>query len=343
MRIKNNSFVLSAILVLLIGSLSLPLLAQQQEASRVSTNEGAQSDARKSLPVTPGQELKIEGVIVNREADNFTLRDESGSELIVRLTDATKVEEKKRNSFRSAKKYDSDQLIRGLNVEVEGRGDRSGTLVAEKIKFRESDLMVARTVVSQVVPIEERLGQTENRLSQTEQNAQRLSGQVEEMTEVANVARGGAKAAQETADKAIAGVDRTNQRISALDDYEVRNSVTINFRVNSATLLPEAEATLDQIANQAKTEKGFVIEVSGFASADGPEDFNRRLSERRAQAVIRYLVETHDIPLRRIIIPFGYGEMHPLADNSTREGREQNRRVEVRILVSRGLTMSATE
>ena len=85
----------------------------------------------------------------------------------------------------------------------------------------------------------------------------------------------------------------------------------------------------------------FCLQVSGFASADGSTEANRRLSQRRAETVIRYLVENHNIPLRRIITPYGYGELQPVAENTTREGREQNRRVEVQVLVSRGLTQGA--
>ncbi|MFY9574265.1 MAG: OmpA family protein, partial [Blastocatellia bacterium] len=65
---------------------------------------------------------------------------------------------------------------------------------------------------------------------------------------------------------------------------------------------------------------------------------NRVLSQRRAEAVMHYLAENHDIPLRRIVLPFGYGEAMPIADNTTRDGRKQNRRAEVSILVSKGLT-----
>ena len=61
------------------------------------------------------------------------------------------------------------------------------------------------------------------------------------------------------------------------------------------------------------------------------------LSQRRADAVIRYLVENHQIPLRRIITPYGFGETNPVAENTTREGRAQNRRVEVKLLVSKGI------
>jgi outer membrane protein OmpA-like peptidoglycan-associated protein len=82
--------------------------------------------------------------------------------------------------------------------------------------------------------------------------------------------------------------------------------------------------------------------VTGYASADGPEARNRALSERRAEAVRRYLAENHDIPLQRMINPFGFGELKPVAENNTREGRKQNRRVEVAILINKRLTASAT-
>jgi OmpA-OmpF porin, OOP family len=87
--------------------------------------------------------------------------------------------------------------------------------------------------------------------------------------------------------------------------------------------------------------KGYVIEVSGYTDSTGSVDKNRRLSTARADAVVRYLAENHQIPLRRIITPFGYGETNAVADNTTREGRAQNRRVEVKILVNRGLQQGA--
>jgi OOP family OmpA-OmpF porin len=221
---------------------------------------------------------------------------------------------------------------------VEGRGDSSGDLIADKIKLADDDLRVAQTIDSTVVPIENRIGVAEDRVTKTEQNAERLSGQLDELSQVANLAKGGAAAAQETADVAVEGVNKTNDRISSLDDYEVRKTETINFKVGSAVLSPDAKAMLDGLATQAKSERGFVIEVRAFASSDGSENMNRSLSQHRAQNVMRYLAENHDIPLRRIILPYGYGEAMPVADNTTRDGRKQNRRAEVSILVSKGIT-----
>lgn len=305
----------------------------------VMASQNGQNDSRKmQAQVASGQKMKAQGVILKRDANSFTMRDTTGSEMNVQLSGSTKVEEKKGNPFRSAKKYSTEQVIRGLFVEVEGRGDSSGNLVAEKIKFSSDAQKVALSVESQVVPVESRLGTAETRLTEAEQNAQRLSGQLEELTQVANLANGGAAAAQQTADFAVEGVTKTNERITSLDDYEEKKSATVNFKVGSAVLSPEAKTILDDIATQAKNDRAFVIEVRGFASADGSASLNDRLSERRADAVVRYLAQQHEIPLRRIVMPFGYGEAIPVADNTTLEGRKQNRRVEVKILVNRGLT-----
>ena len=331
--------ILKALVLVLNLALCAQALAQPNAGSKgmQEPRAGAPTDSNKVV-ISPGAKTKVRGVILRRDDDNLIMRDEMGSTLNVRLSAATKLEEKKSNPFRSAKKYSQAQLIRGLNIEVEGRGDSSGALIADKIKFEDGDFRVALTVNSQVVPIEHRIGQTEDRLLRGEQSAERLSSQVEELGQVANLAKGGARAAQERADAAADGVNKTNDRITSLDDYEVRKSATINFRAGSALLTPEAKSELDQIANQAKSERGFVIEVRGFASSEGSETLNRRLSQHRAEAVVHYLAATHDIPLRRIVLPYGYGEARPVADNSTRSGREQNRRAEVKILVSRGLT-----
>jgi outer membrane protein OmpA-like peptidoglycan-associated protein len=289
--------------------------------------------------VTAGEKMKLKGVVTRRDADTFVVQDANAVATTVTLTDRTSVKTKG-GFLRSGTNYGMTAILRGLNLEVEGRGD-GNTLVAEKIRFNESDLRTARTVEANVVPVENRVGAAETRIGQVEQNAQRLSGQVDELAAISNAARGGAKAAQETADMAVAGVTATNERISALDDYQVQNSSSVLFRVNSSVLSRDAKTQLDELARQALQAKGYVLEVSGFASSDGATDYNRRLSARRADSVIRYLVENHSIPLRRIITPYGYGELQPVAENTSREGREQNRRVEVKVLVNRGILQPA--
>jgi OmpA-OmpF porin, OOP family len=290
-----------------------------------------------SRSVTSGEKMKIKGVVTRRDSDTFTVRDLNGVDTVVRLDDRTSV--KSNGGFlRSGNNFAQTNILRGLNLEVEGRGNGSGELAAEKIRFKEQDLRVARAVESRAAPLEDRASNTETKLSQVEANAQRLSGQLDELAAVSNAARGGAKAAQDTADSAVAGVNATNERISALDDYEPQSVAAVNFRTGSAILSPDSKTALDDIATKALNAKGYVLEVSGYADTTGSIERNRMLSQRRADAVIRYLVENHSIPLRRIVTPYGYGESHPIAENTSKEGRAQNRRVEIKLLVNKGLT-----
>ena len=294
---------------------------------------GALAQNNQMRSTVSGQKYKIKGVVVAREdANTLIVRDAVGVDTRVVVQPNASI---KNNGgfFGGGDRYPVTALVRGLNMEVEGRGDTMGNLSATKVRFDKSNLAVAQSIDARVSPAEERI-------SAAEQNAERLSGQIDELMAISNAAKGGAKAAQETADAAVAGVNATNKRISDLDDYVVQSTATVNFRVGSATLSPEAKASLDDVANTAVTLKGYTIEVTGFASADGDSRKNKALSERRAQAVKDYLIENHNIPLRRMSTSYGFGELQAVADNSTREGRQQNRRVEVKLLVSRGINQN---
>lgn len=293
------------------------------------------SNVRK-VPV--GAKLKIKGVVVSKKEDKIIIRDSMGVQTPVIVTKSTSIKTKG-GLFKSSDSVVFEQIVRGLNLEVEGIGDGEN-LIANKIRFEKDDFQTALAIDSRVTPTEEKISQTEERVSQIEQNAQKLSSQIDELAAISNAARGGAKAAQETADAAVQGVNATNARITALDDYVVQSTATVYFKVGSAVLTPEAKATLDQIAQTAAGLKGYIIEVTGFASSDGDTQKNKILSQRRAQAVIDYLVEKHNIPLRRIGQSYGFGELQPVTDNSTPQGRAQNRRVEVKILVSRGINQN---
>jgi len=282
--------------------------------------------------LTAGQKYKIKGVVVSKDDASFVVRDTTGVDTRIAVAPNTSVKTKG-GFFGGGDNVAVSQIVRGLSLEVEGRGDNAGSLSADKVRFGKDDFRVAQSIDS-------RVGPAEVRLDQAEQNAQRISGQIDELVAISNSARGGAKAAQDTADAAIAGVNATNQRIAALDDYVVQSTANVNFKVGSAVLSPEAKQQLDEVATAAMTMKGYVIEITGFASADGNTKANKALSQRRSQAVIDYMVETHNVPLRRIGQSYGFGELQAVADNTTREGREQNRRVEIKLLVSRGVNQN---
>jgi outer membrane protein OmpA-like peptidoglycan-associated protein len=139
------------------------------------------------------------------------------------------------------------------------------------------------------------------------------------------------------ANQAIQDAADAEKRISELDDFDVYKVVTVNFAVNKWDLSAEAKASLDDLCAKAPTAKNYTVEVQGFTDSSGDPDKNLELSRKRADSVVQYLAVKHNIPLRRITTPMGYGSAKAVADDKSKEGRAQNRRVEVRILVNKGL------
>ena len=114
----------------------------------------------------------------------------------------------------------------------------------------------------------------------------------------------------------------------------------VYFAVGSAKLGPQAKATIDEAAAWVKTQntKGWVMAVIGYADTTGSSQRNIDLSERRANAVIYYIVSKYKMPLNRLVQPFGYGQLEPVAENKTKAGRAKNRRVEIRLMVNKGIS-----
>ena len=281
--------------------------------AQVSNTQATQDRTPTTRSVPSGSKMKFQGVVIERSADTFTIRDRTRTDYQVLITDNTSV--KTHGGFlRGGKKYPVTDILRGLIVEVEGRGDAQGQIVADKIRFNESDMRAAITSDTRVTPVEE--------------NQKKIAGQMDELYAIAQEAR-----------QQVAAV---NERVSSLDDYDVQETVAVTFRVNSAVLSPEAKRQLDDLAPKALAAKGYMIEISGHTDSTGSEAKNMRLSRERAESVVEYLTINHKIPARRFITPMGYGKSDAVADNSTPAGRAQNRRVEVKILVNRGLSGSAS-
>lgn len=259
--------------------------------------------------IPSGAKMKFRGVVMGRDADTFTVRDRNRTDYQVLLTDQTSI--KTHGGFlRFGKKYAVADILRGLIVEVEGRGNPNGQLAAEKVRFNESDMRAAVTTDTRVKPVEE--------------NQERLAGQIDELHAIAAEARTEVRAA--------------NERISELDDYDVQETVTVNFALNSAMLSMEARQRLDAIAQKAASAKWYMFEVAGHTDSTGSEGRNFVLSQQRADAVMQYLAVHHKIPTRRFVSPMGYGKTEAIADNRNAAGRAQNRRVEVKMLLNRGMS-----
>lgn len=112
---------------------------------------------------------------------------------------------------------------------------------------------------------------------------------------------------------------------------EVLDSSKITFAPGSADIVSEARNTVDKIAEILKNCEGIAMEIGGFTDSQGREEMNRALSQSRAQAVLNALLARR--VLTSSLIAHGYGEERPIADNGTEEGREENRRIEFRLIL----------
>jgi len=302
---------------------------------------------------TAGQKTNVQGVIISRTGNVFKLRGEDDAIGTIDLTDATKIELK--HGVFSHKKMDEASLVPGLRVEAQGKGNEKGELVADKVIFDPNSMRASRQIDTRVSPLESRTGTLEGRTGQLEGRAGQIEtrqGQLEDQEKqtqqhVGEVQQHVGEVQQQVgqvkteADQATQGVNDVNTRVSNLDNYEPKYSATVYFRVNSAVLSPQSKKDLDDLAQKALSEKGYVLEVAGYADRTGNVQLNQELSDRRADAVIRYLEQQGNIPIHRILAPAGMGTTHEAADNKTSAGRKLNRRVEVKVLVNQGVVAGA--
>ena len=117
----------------------------------------------------------------------------------------------------------------------------------------------------------------------------------------------------------------------------MKGEATAKFAVGSSSLSTEDEEALKALAATATGLTGYIIEVTGFADSTGSAAMNTKLSEDRAKAVITFLMQQGGVPVRHIVAPGAMGEFGPAASNETAAGRAENRRVEVKVLVNKGI------
>ncbi len=136
------------------------------------------------------------------------------------------------------------------------------------------------------------------------------------------------------------GLDANTQlarTVDAMNKYQVLKTETVLFAVNQSTLTADAKSQLEGLAKSTEGLDRYIIEVQGFTDKTGSASINDRLSQQRAQEVARFLANEYKIPVRSIAL-LGEGYAQPVADDKTREGRKQNRRVEIRLYVPEAAT-----
>jgi outer membrane protein OmpA-like peptidoglycan-associated protein len=286
---------------------------------------------------TADEQAKVQGVIVSRDGQTIKLRTDDDSIGTVDLTGDTKIQLKKGGLLRHKTAMDAAALVPGLRIEADGKGNEKGELVANRVTFDPNSMKASRQIDTRVSPLESRTGTLEGRTGTLEGRAGQLenrAGQLETAQKQTDQQVGQVKG---EADQANQGVTDVNKRVTNLDNYQVTDTATVYFKINSSVLSDEAKKDLDGIAQKALAAKAYVIEVAGFADTTGNAARNQVLSDARANAVTRYLEQEGNIPIPRILTPTGMGTSHAAASNDNVAGRKMNRRVEVKVMVNQGV------
>ena len=192
------------------------------------------------------------------------------------------------------------------------------------------------TLSTSLETTQQRTGQNETRIGAVDVKAEAAGKSATEARGVADAARTAADAAAvatKDVDARLTGRLNTSETAARRLVYEVTLSEDqANFRSGGAGLPDAAKTRLDQMVTELKADpKGIFIEIEGYTDNVGEAAYNEQLGLERAGKVKRYLYEQHHVPLHKINV-ISFGEENPVAPNTTRAGRAQNRRVVVRVL-----------
>jgi OOP family OmpA-OmpF porin len=244
------------------------------------------------------QPLEFKGIISSREGDKLTVTAPDGTPTVVHLSPTTRVV-----SISGALKLqrsDAAQadLLNGLPINVEAV--RTGDQIdASSISFKSGDLKTARQIDAGTAQAKARV----------REKAAELEAQNAEL----------------------------KKRMAEANQYVEKAQATVLFASGSTTLTAAGKQELMEIANRARTIKGYLISVVGYADPTGNPEANQKLSERRAAAVIAYLQKYGGVMPQRVLAGDAMGDAHQVGDTSTPSGLAQNRRVVVKVLTNKGL------
>jgi OmpA-OmpF porin, OOP family len=272
-----------------------------------------------------GDKAKVKGLITARTGDTIVLKTTDGS-VTVTLDDDTKVQQPKGLGVRKTK-MSAAVLIPGLKVSVDGTSQDATHVLAKSITFDKDDLQTAEMIQAGLSPTDQKVATNQQNISENKQNieANKQGIDANQQNIAANKATIDANAVE------------TSKRFSDLTEYDTKDQFDVHFASGSAKVSAADQQALNKLAHDAVNLKGYIVQVKGFADSSGDAAMNQKLSMDRAQAVIAYLIQSCNVPVRHIVAPGAMGEVAPVASNETKSGRSENRRVEVKVLLNKGL------
>jgi OOP family OmpA-OmpF porin len=280
-------------------------------------------------------ETKLKGLITARTGDTIVRKTTDGRSVTVTLDDDTKVQQPKGLGVRK-QKMSAAVLIPGLKVSVDGTSQDATHVLAKSITFDKDDLQTAEMIQVGLNPTEQKVATNKQNISENKPNIAANQQNIEANKEGINANQQNIAANKTTID---ANAAETSKRFSELSEYDTKDQLDVHFASGSTTISAADQEALKKLAHNAVNLTGYIIQVKGFADSSGnvAMAMNQKLSMERAQNVIAYLLQNCNVPVRHIVAPGAMGEVAPVASNETKSGRAENRRVEVKVLLIKGL------
>jgi OmpA-OmpF porin, OOP family len=285
------------------------------------------------------QQATIEGLVTGRSGPSMSVKTSDTPRLTVLLSDSTKATQKG-GGFLGLGRQDLGitALVPGLYVKVEGAYNPDHQLVARKIVFSRTALNVAKQIDAGLYPVNGQLAQQQDQLKSDQRDIQQSQQDISKNTTDIGTTQQGLAATNQVTATNTQGITTTNTRIGTLDQYETKDSITVNFANGKATVTKKDQDALTDFVKAAANTPGFMIEVQGYASTVGSAALNQRLSQERADAVLAIIQQSGVVPMTRILAPAAMGTTNPVDPDHNRKAMAQNRRVVVTIVVNKGIT-----
>src|SRR5262249_33874200 len=250
-----------------------------------------------SVFASSGDKAEAKGMIISRTGETLIVSGPQGKVTVV-LTDDTTTKDDKGLFGLDKEEMSNVVLIPGLKVNVDGTSDDQGRVLAKTITVDGDDLETAEMIQSGLHPTAQQVAANVQALeahsSQLESHTVQLAAQKENIeTNQQNIA-----AHQQHIEKNIKDIEENTQRFTALSEYDVKGEANVKFQVGSATISSQDKEQLKGLSQTATGLTGYIIEVTGYTDSTGSPAINTKLSEDRAKAVVTYLIQQCNVPMR---------------------------------------------
>jgi outer membrane protein OmpA-like peptidoglycan-associated protein len=284
-----------------------------------------------------GDKAKVKGLIIDRAGGTLIIKSASGNSAVV-LTDETRTKDNTGLFGWGREELSSIVLIPGLKVDIDGVvADAEGRITAKTITVDGDDMETSEMVQAGLHPTAQRVAANMRAIEANEEKTNINAQEIAAIKKFIAMYEQNAAAHKTQTEQNIKEIEEVTKRFTALSQYDVKYQATVKFPVGSSTISPQDQEQLKQLAQNALQVPGYMVEVTGYADANGDAKMNEELSENRAEAVVGYLIQQGGVPVIHVAAPGAMGEYGPAASNETPAGRAENRRVEVKVLVNKGM------